>query len=357
MKRTYILSLALFILFSIVLGSCGQIIEPNQFPKYVILFIGDGMGPEHIKAGEYYQGHASSFTDFPVHATITTSSFGGEVTDSAAAATAIATGRKVSNGVLSVALPGDGTPLQTMLEKASRKSMLTGLVTTTHLTHATPAAFGAHRVSRNMFSEIAQDYFGVSRPNLLLGGGANGISESQAIAGAYDIVHTFSELESVPFKMRIAGLFGTGYLPYEFYGGPRLEGFPDIRDMTVHAIRLLSSGGNGFFLMVEGGLIDTASHSNSANLMVAEVAGFDKAVRSAVEWARGRTDVLILVTADHETGDIQGVINSGTGQVPEVKWGSTGHTSRKVDLFAWGCGADRFLTVQENTEILKALQW
>jgi len=91
--------------------------------------------------------------------------------------------------------------------------------------------------------------------------------------------------------------------------------------------------------------------------MVAEVAGFDRAVRSAVEWAKWRTDVLILVTADHETGDIQGVVDLGNGQVPEIKWGSTGHTARKVDLFALGCGAEKFLTVQDNSEILHALAW
>jgi len=338
------------------LSACG-LSDSSATPQRIILFIGDGMGPEQVRAGSYFIGRPPVFADFPVSASVETGSADSEITDSAAAATAIATGRKVSNGVLSLAIPGDGSPLETLLEQAAARDMRTGLATTTFATHATPAAFGAHRSSRTDYEGIAEDYLNKSRPNLIFGGGSHGLDTGEAEAAGYLVAGTRDQLFGVPASgsPRVAGLFGTGNLAYEYDGGPREDGHPDLEEMTSQALRLIGDAPDGFFLMVEGGLIDQAAHSNDAGRMVAEFAALDRAVRAALEWAAGRSGVLIVVTADHETGGIEEVLDRGIGEVPEIRWTTTGHTSRKVDLYAWGADATRFHAIQDNTEIRDAI--
>jgi alkaline phosphatase len=336
----------------LLLVSCGTS-EDTVWPSRVILFIGDGMGPEQVRAGAYYVGHPLSFESFPVHTYVTTYSANSTVTDSAAAATAIATGTKVNNGVLSLRIPGSGEPLATLLERAANQGMLTGLATTVYITHATPAAFAAHQSSRTLYDAIAYDYMNATRPNLLLGGGANGLDDTEAVAAGYTVVKNLLELESAPVvpSFRIAGLFGEGFLRYEAEGGPNLDSHPDLADMTVEALRLMESSESGFFLMVESGLIDQAAHLNLAPEMVGEVAILDEAVSAALLWAEGREDVLIIVTADHETGGISAVADNGTGVVPAITWTTTGHTSRSVDLYAWGFKSERLAEVSDNIDI------
>jgi len=146
----------------LVLLGCILTAEPlSATPKNIILLIGDGMGFEQVKAaGMYLNGKAGtlSFESFPNQAEVTTYSADSSVTDSAAAGTAIATGHKVNNGVISMAYPGDGSELYTLLEYFKERGKSTGLVSTTYMTHATPAVFGAHEPSRNNISEIARDY-------------------------------------------------------------------------------------------------------------------------------------------------------------------------------------------------------
>jgi alkaline phosphatase len=161
-------------------------------PKNVILFIGDGMGPEQVKAaGMYANGAAGTlnFESFAGLATATTYSANAAVTDSAASGTAIATGHKVNNGVVSVALPGDGSDLPILLEYFKELNRSTGLVTTTEVTHATPASFGAHVSDRNDRTGIGQDYLDQTRPNVLFGGADGGLSTADVIAdGGYPVV-------------------------------------------------------------------------------------------------------------------------------------------------------------------------
>jgi alkaline phosphatase len=339
--------------FSLLLLCSCTPAHDTVWPSRVILFIGDGMGPEQVRAGSYYVGHPLSFESFPVHTYMTTYSADNAVTDSAAAATAIATGTKVNNGVLSLRMPGSGEPLATLLERAANQGMLTGLATTVYITHATPAAFASHQSSRTLYDAIANDYMNTTRPNLLLGGGANGLDDTEAVAAGYTVVKNLPELEaaSMVSSFRIAGLFGSGFLRYEALGGPNLDGHPDLADMTVEALRLLGGSETGFFLMVESGLIDQAAHLNLAHEMVGEVSILDKAVSAALLWAEGREDVLIIVTADHETGGISAVADNGTEVVPAITWTTTGHTSRSVDLYAWGFKSERFADISDNTEI------
>jgi alkaline phosphatase len=176
----------------LALGSCLLLAAVAPQPgaalsRNVIFFIGDGMGFEQVKAARYYNDGPLTFEDLPHQGQVTTHSADSSITDSGAAATAMATGTKVDNRVISVADPGDGSELETVLEICRDLDMSTGLVTTTQMTHATPAAFGAHEPSRDNRDAIADDYLSQTRPNLLLGGGTH-MSESAAMAAGYTVV-------------------------------------------------------------------------------------------------------------------------------------------------------------------------
>lgn len=354
-KTRVLISLILLVCY-ILLAACGTGTD-DAWPRRIILFIGDGMGPEQVVAGSYYLGRPVSFTEFDVRATVTPHSADNPITDSAAAATAIATGQKVGNGILSIDVSGTGAPFETILEKAARAGMLTGLVTTTYLTHATPAAIAAHQPSRTLYDAIADDYLIRSRPNIMLGGGGNGLDDAEASAAGYMVGKNVSELIAVHASAipagtvpLIAGLFGIGFLPYEMDRNADTP-YPDLAGMTAHALRVLEDSSTGFFLMVESGLIDQAAHSNDAARMAGEVAALDRAVTVAMEWAEGKGGVLIVVTADHETGGITAVADAGAGSVPVVSWSTTAHTARPVGLYAWGTGAERFMPATDNTHL------
>ena len=320
--------------------------------RNVIIFIGDGMGTEHVKAGGMFlkgEEGTLSFESFPAHALVATDNARGKTTDSAAAATAIATGRKVDNGVVSVALPGDGSPLETLLERFKSLGRSTGLVTTTFVTHATPAAFGAHRRAREDYAGIAEDYLSKTRPDVLFGG-ARSISPHSASSAGYTVVRDREEMKGLSGKagLRVSGQFGGDHMPYELDGTGTL---PHLSEMTASALDILDDDPEGFFLMVEGGRIDHASHANDAQRMVREVAEFSRAVEEAVEWAAGRSDTLIVVTADHETGGLEVVGTGGKGNAPEVRWGTREHTGKKVPLYAAGVNSGLFAGAMDNTDI------
>ena len=321
-------------------------------PTNVIFCIGDGMGFEKVKAaGMYAYGEVGglSFEGFPYQGEVTTHSADSPTTDSAAAATAMATGFKVNNGVISTALPGDGSELYTLLECFKDQGKSTGLVSTTFITHATPAAFGAHEPRRGNLAEIAEGYLNQTRPNVLLGGGGNGMTDAAAEAAGYTVVTDRDELLSLDTEKVswVSGQFGDTNLPYEFDG---LGGLPHLSEMTATALKVLTKNPTGFFLMIEGGRIDHAGHSNDIERNVFETLEFAKTVKVAIDWAKGRADTLIIVTADHETGGLKVLENNGMGNFPTVSWSTGGHTTTNIPVYAWGPNAASISSVMDNTD-------
>lgn len=329
-----------------------------ESPKNVIFMIGDGMGFEHVKAGRMYvNGDTAplSFESLPYQAQVTTYSANNSVTDSAAAGTAMATGNKVNNGVISMAYPGDGRELQTLLELYKARGTRTGLVTVDAMTGATPSAFGAHEPSRDNRTQIAGDFLNQTRPNVLLGGGANGMTTSAASAAGYTVVTKGSDMQDVDTNVisMLSGQFGSGdYMPYEYDG---LGNLPHLSDMIVTALDILDNEPNGFFLLVEGGNIDHAAHANDIARMVDEVAEFHETVQIALAWAAGRTDTLVVVTADHETGGLSVTQNNGQGNPPTVSWSSTGHTGVNVGAWAWGVNSQYITGILDNTSFFRII--
>jgi len=319
--------------------------------RNVILCIGDGMGPAQVEAARCYAGTQLFFETFPYQSLITTFAAGGQLTDSAAAATAIATGYKVYEGVLSLALPGDGRELETLLEAFQSQGKSAGLVTTSYLTDATPAAFGAHETDRYNQTQIASDYLVQTRPDVLMGGGGGGeLTAAAAAAAGYQVVSDAAGLAAVDAARtaRVCGLFGYWSMPYEYDGlGP----FPRLTDMALKALEVLDNDPDGFFLMVEGGRIDHACHAHDLPRSVFETLAFDAVVRRLTEWAQGRGDTLILVVSDHETGGLSVLADNGAGTFPDVTWSTWGHTGTPVTLYGWGVNADLVTHVADNTGV------
>lgn len=336
--------------------------------KNVIIMIGDGMGYQHVNAGSYYLTGAAGNLCFEKYyrCGVTTRSLNSSITDSAAAATALATGHKVNNGVISQA--PDGSAYTTILEKAGAMGKRTGLVTTVPITHATPAGFGAHEADRNSYLNIGNDYLTSSHPDVIFGGGGTSgggsgyFSTTQintAISQGYAAAYNASQLNALPTGTNKAlGLFNSGDMTYEY---DRTAGNtePHLSQMTAKSLDLLSGDPDGFFLMIEGGMIDHAAHNDDIYRTTREVTEFNNSVQAVLDWMQGRSDTLLIVTADHETGGLTAT-NMGAGNYAYATWTTTGHTGANVPFYITGANSDLvngYITngLIDNTDVFRIM--
>lgn len=319
----------------------------------VILFIGDGMGMEHVKAARYFKGAPLCFENFPHFALVDTASLtDSEATDSAAGATAIATGTRVYNQTYG---ERSSNQLPTVLEYFRDKGKRTGLVTTDFMTAATPAAFATHATNRNDREQIALDYLVATRPNVLLGGGGESLTPDAARNAGFAVVENDGELAAVDpaATSHLSGQFGEGQMPYEYDG---LGDIPHLGEMTAAALAILEREPAGFFLMVEGANIDHAAHDADLPRMIPEVLALDEAVQTALDWAGNRMDTLIVVTADHETRGLVVGNDNGAGNDPDAEWTADWHTDTPVGCWAWGAGGERVGGFMANTNTYHVLR-
>jgi alkaline phosphatase len=318
--------------------------------RIVILMIGDGMGREHVAAAsEFAHGTVGQLAmeSLPVRGTVITSGPSG-TTDSAAAATTMATGVRTYNGA--IGLDRDGAPIETVVELAHRIGLPAGLVSTAAVPHATPGAFSAHRDSRHDLTEIADDQARLVHPDVLLGGGLqyylaagpdsvrtdDGLLDDLAAAG-YTVARTTGELAAAPVGP-VAGLFAAEHMAYSVERPPASTE-PTLTEMSLSALERLDAGPDGFFLMIEGARIDMAAHGNLLSELIGDTVAFDDTVRAVAAWAESRDDVTLIVTADHECGGLQIVQSNGAGVLPDVTWRWGQHTNAPVDVFARGPGS------------------
>lgn len=278
-------------------------------PKYIFLFIGDGMAtPQRMIADEFSRKTGKGqlvINLLPFHATTRTSSANNLVTDSAAAATAIACGTKTNNGMLGVD-PAQKR-LTSVAEEARDKGRKVGIVTSVTLNHATPAGFYGHRKSRSQAYDLGLDLV-ASHFDFFAGGGISkhdrgpkSIYDLAKEAG-YTITSGREEMKALkPGKKAIAiAASRSSAMPYDIDRDPAC---PSLAEMTEKAIEMLSNSPKGFFLMVEGGSIDWAGHANEAAANLFEVLALDQAVKAAMKFYEKHPDeTLIVVTGDHETG-------------------------------------------------------
>ena len=291
--------------------------------KNIIYFIGDGMGPTHVVLARNYSlfilGKDLNMTSLMKDgstAYMTNYSADYIVTDSAAAGTAMATGFKTNNGMISVT--PDGRKIDTILEKAQSVGKSTGLISTARLTDATPASFSSHSKNRGLENEIAVDML-EHKVDCLLGGGLRHfIPQDIKGSGREDIRNLLTEAQNFGYTVvknarefnnadpyttsKLLGLFSISHLPYEL--DRNTNEVPSLAEMTEKALQILNKNQTGFFLMVEGGRIDHAAHANDAASVIKEVLAFDEAIGVALNYQKKEPNTLIVVTADHETGGI-----------------------------------------------------
>lgn len=371
--------------------------------KNVIVFVGDGMGASHREAIRLatvgLKGNLA-MDDMTVSAQVHTSSTSG-ITDSAAAATAMASGIKTYNGAVGV--DSNKKNVKTILEMADKAGKSTGLVTTSQITDATPAAFGAHVTDRSKQSDIAKQYLENSKVDVLLGGGEDywypegspGAYQDQPakdpsekskgtqgnlVEKAKKLGYTYvaNEKELARAKnSKLLGLFAN-----EEMFEQREEGKGDLYDpvvslpeMTKKAIDTLSSNKKGFFLMVEEEGTDEMSHENNAEKMIKSGQELDKSVAIAKDYAKKHPDTLVLVVADHECGglaieDVSSSDESGDGISKEdgpftiansknqftIDWTTSEHGGVSVPLTATGPGSELLTGTYENTHIFDAMK-
>jgi alkaline phosphatase len=332
--------------------------------RRLILVIGDGMGAEQLRAASLYKTGGDKglvLQNLPVESRVATLNASRQITDSAAAGTALSTAVKVQNGAIGVRLPGNGEDLVSITEKLKSKGWGIGLVTTAFMTHATPAAFGSHVASRLNYAAIARDYLTGLRPDLLFGGGGYGMDHAAVTGAGYTVATSREELfavldnsrRDIRRDSRIAGLFGIGHFPYIYDGRP--EDFPGLVEMAEAAVDFLASREEGFFLMIEGARIDHAGHDNDVSRLIPEVLEVDATVEMLLNHPLLQEDTLLVVTADHETGGLTVTGGKGVGRDPAVTWSTTGHTGVEVPLFASGMGAEAFVETLDNTLVRSAM--
>jgi alkaline phosphatase len=325
-------------------------------------------------------------------------------TDSAAAATAMGTGVKTYNN--SIGWSDMNEPLSNVHYLFKKEGKATGVITTVPWSHATPAGMVARTKSRNNYKGIAKEMIEQSGMDVIMGGGhpwydADGkrvakMGSADYVGGSLfttasdkwngvRLIESKSDFEALAKGTlnleNCSRLIGTARVEETLQqgrstkdwnkdgkvddkdikvapvgGDPFNDGVPSLETMTQGALRLLSKNRNGFFLMVEGGAVDWANHSNQPGRMIEEATEFFRAVESVDQWVAkhgGWSNNLVIVTADHETGCLWGpgsdktifdpIVDLGKGKIPGLRYNYGSHTNSLVPLFARGAGAEEFI--------------
>ncbi|MDD5729321.1 MAG: alkaline phosphatase [Victivallales bacterium] len=277
-------------------------------PKYIFLFIGDGIGYSQIAVTEKALP-GLCFNTLRVRGAQKTCSFGGKVTDSAAAVTALACGYKTRNGILG--LDPDGKVIESVAETAKKKGWKIGIISSVPLNHATPAGFYAHCPRRNLYNRIINDlaasgfdYFG-GNSFIFSDKSKRKELETELCGAGYLLLPAKPDMDFAlePGKKYIVHQ----ELPFVIDSNP--DSGMTLADFTRQGIRQLYQGSgktHGFFMMVEGGKIDWSCHVNDTAGMIREVKDFDRAVKVGLDFCgQHPKSTTVIVTADHETGGLQ----------------------------------------------------
>ncbi len=351
MKKLSILLLTILI---ISLFSCDQsekiISGESHEVKNIILMIGDGMGLPTVYAAMTVSATPLNIERCGVLGFQTSYSSGNKITDSAAAATALATGNKTYNGAIGV--DSQGKSLTSILEIAEENGLATGLVSTSSITHATPAAFIAHELSRASYENIAMDFLKTDI-DVFIGGGYDNFArrtdklnlvDSLRFKG-YEVDSSMNQIINSSSK-KLAGLTAAFNPPYRTQGRGNM-----LPASSGKAIDILNQGKKGFFLMIEGAQIDWAAADNNAELLIDETLDFDEAVGVALDFAESDGHTLVIITADHESGGVKIVEADTLAHTVRLSFSTKGHTGVMVPVYVYGPGAEKFVGIYDNTDI------
>lgn len=401
LQRKRSLSLTLYFLaFALFFPACSSTVGYREKSKLspkaknIIFMVPDGMGLSNVTAARVFKdGHNGD----PLYLETLTSigyqqthSANSTITDSAAAASAWASGEKFRNGEISCHDEDqDGkcepAPVPTILELAKEKGKATGLVATSTITHATPAPFAAHVHTRRCENEIARQYIQVTEVEVILGGGETRFTSTEgeadvcgtfgnfiadAIEKGYEVVYTKNTMTNAVSKgaERILGLFSPAGKTPEFFRVDPEQVYPadepTLSEMTAAALEILEKDVDGFFLVVEGSQIDWANHHHNFFHQICETLAFDEAVKVVLDWINQeptrKLSTLVIIAPDHETGGFS--ISGPKGELAqpgdfvEEAWISGKHTGNDVLIWSEGPGSHRLARPLDNTDIFSIMK-
>ena len=356
------------------------IIPIKNKPKNIILLISDGMSLTQVSTYRLLKGGPNeriAVDKFPVSGIVLTHSENAIVTDSASSATAFSTGRKTNNGALG--LDEDNKILENFTEIIDRYGYVSSLISTSEITHATPAAYASHVDLRWKTDEISLQMM-ESKVMTILGGGrhfflpedlggkrSDGLNLLEQMESSRMVMTEKKELDSFDHSDlgKVVGLFADEALRDK--EKPENHVFePSSSEMLNFAInrseKFNENGCKGFFIMLEGSQVDWGGHANDLNYLKREMQDFDEAVELALDYATQNPDTLVIATADHETGGLLIESSSPTDYTaPEVKFsfntgiGYGSHTGVPVPVYAYGPGSENFTGTLDNTDIFYAM--
>ena len=338
-------------------------------PKNVILIIGDGMGHGAAQLASLYKygcADGAYFHKLPVCGFCSTFSASAPVTDSAASATAFATGTKTSNGVLGLQVDAqhdrtNAVPLVSVAARAKAQGRGVAILTSDPLYGATPAAFYAHVTGRGESAKICEQAADCGydvlvgsvrteawfRPSDKEGGkrtdGRDLVTEMEK--KGYAFVRTADEIAAAPKASKVLGILDA------FVLDESTRDEESLGKAVTAALGRLDGRAEGFFMMAECTETDHADHGNNSSFAVKAVSIVEFATKAAVDFALKRDDTLVVVTADHDTGHPL-VLRNPSGRLC-VQWTDTSHTKYPVPLHAYGPGAELFEGALDNTDIAK----
>ena len=356
----------IYLVLFVTLFSCNSQItnkEVSLKAKNVILLIGDGTGLSQISSAFYFKETSPNYARFKHIGLINTSSSREDITDSAAGATAFASGIKTYNGAIGIA--DDSTEVKNLVEIVSTQHIKTGVISTSSIQHATPASFYAHAINRGLYEDITADMVG-SDIDFFAGGGikffnkrkdGKNLLEELKEKGFWMDTTALGDFEQIKQHSKMAYLLAENHLDAVNKG--RGDYLPKAAELGIQFLNKDADKSN-FFLMIEGSQIDWGGHANDAEYLISELIDFDNAIGKALDFAEKDGNTLVIVTADHETGGFtlastpkkteDGKSYSDYNEITGT-FSTNGHSATLIPVFAYGPGAELFSGVYQNTEI------
>lgn len=326
---------------SLLISHTNRNVNVYNSPKNVILLIGDGMGQSHIKvAREVLNKSCLNMESFPVKGKVTTFSKMLLTTDSAASASAMATGKKTWNHMISQ--DKNGTRNESLTEIAIDHNMKTGVITSGPLYDATPAAFSSHTSSRKNWDDIISQQIS-SNIDLMIG---EGKSEYDRFLNVFEensklYVNNF---ESLPADLSTKTICSLDEI--------QANNENILLECTKYSLDKLSNEQEGFFILIEGAKIDSESHENNLNNMVAELKAFDEVAQYCLDFAKNDKNTCVIITADHETG---GLSFDSNDKISDELFSTNKHTGELVNYYFFPQNIADIPAIIDNTYIYRLI--
>ena len=313
--------------------------QKNAPVKNIILLIGDGNGLTQISSATLANGGNLTLTQLKSIGLLKTQSADDFTTDSAAAGTALATGKKTNNRAIGVDPAGQA--LVNITELLSGHGFLSGCITTDNITGATPSAFYAHRKDRSDTNGIISD-LSKSKLSLIVGGGATELEKSKMGFSILESANAIGQSK----EEKVCYFLSKGDVPSILEGRENI-----LAEATKNGLEFLQAKDKPFFLMVEGAQIDSYGHHNDVSGIVSEGIDFDRAITEAVKFADAHENTLVIVTADHETSGFSIPQGNLKNKMIEGDFTTHDHTGTMVPISAYGPKSNEFQGVYENNEV------